>query len=97
MSKIFYCFSFKEKDEVYHFPAKSEHEVRTWLVNHYRIKDYDDPDEFINYYMGNQELLGGIQTLVMEDMVVDWITEQATVTAKSSTFDDVMNPEAATK
>ncbi|MBE9564604.1 MAG: trigger factor, partial [Proteobacteria bacterium] len=60
-------------------------------------KDYDDPDEFINYYMGNQELLGGIQTLVMEDMVVDWITEQATVTAKSSTFDDVMNPEAATK
>ncbi len=60
-------------------------------------KDYDDPDEFINYYMGNQELLGGIQTLVMEDKVVDWITDQATVTAKSSTFDDVMNPEAATK
>lgn len=60
-------------------------------------KDYDDPDEFINYYMGNQELLGGIQTLVMEDMVVDWITQQATVTAKNGTFDDVMNPDTATK
>ena len=57
-------------------------------------RDYDDPDEFVKYYMGNQELLGGIQTLVMEDMVVDWITQQATVSSKSSTFDDVMNPDA---
>ena len=56
-------------------------------------KDYDDPDEFVRYYMGNQEMLGGVQTLVMEDMVVDWVAEQATVTAKSSSFDEVMNPE----
>jgi len=57
-------------------------------------QDYDDPDEFVNYYMGNQELLGGIQTLVMEDKVVDWIIEQASLNAKSSSFDEVMNPEA---
>ncbi len=56
-------------------------------------KDYDDPDEFVSYYMGNQELLGGVQTLVMEDMVVDWLVEQATITSKSSSFDEVMNPE----
>ena len=57
-------------------------------------KDYDDPDEFVNYYMGNQELLQGIQSLVMEDMVVNWIVDQATVTNTSSNFDAVMNPEA---
>ena len=57
-------------------------------------KDYDDPDEFVRYYMGNQELLGGIQTLVMEDKVVDWIAEQASISTKTSTFDEVMNPEA---
>ncbi len=56
-------------------------------------KDYDDPDEFVNYYMGNQELLQGVQTLVMEDMVVNWVVDQATVTSASSNFDDVMNPE----
>jgi trigger factor len=56
-------------------------------------KDYDDPAEFVNYYMGNQELLQGVQTLVMEDMVVNWIVDQAAVTANSSNFDDVMNPE----
>jgi len=56
-------------------------------------KDYDDPDEFISYYMGNQELLRGIETLVMEDAVVAWIADQAKVTSKSSSFDDVMNPD----
>ena len=57
-------------------------------------RDYDDPDEFVRYYMGNQELLSGVQTLVMEDKVVDWIAEQASVSTKTSTFDEVMNPEA---
>jgi len=57
-------------------------------------QDYDDPDEFVRYYMGNQELLSGVQTLVMEDKVVDWIVDQAAVSAKNSTFDEVMNPES---
>lgn len=57
-------------------------------------QDYDDPDEFVRYYMGNQELLSGVQTLVMEDKVVDWIVDQASVSTKNSTFDEVMNPES---
>ena len=56
-------------------------------------KDYDDTDEFIRYYMSNQELLRGVETLVMEDAVVDWVVEQATVTTNNSNFDEVMNPE----
>ncbi len=56
-------------------------------------KDYDDADEFIRYYMSNNELLRGVETLVMEDAVVDWVAEQATVTAVNSSFDEVMNPE----
>lgn len=56
-------------------------------------KDYDDPDEFVRYYMSNQEMLRGVETLVMEDAVVDWIAEQAKVTTNSSNFDEVMNPE----
>jgi trigger factor len=56
-------------------------------------KDYDDADEFVRYYMGNQELLRGVETLVMEDAVVDWIAEQASVSIKSSNFDEVMNSD----
>jgi len=56
-------------------------------------QDYDDPDEFVRYYMGNQEMLRGIETLVMEDKVVDWVVEQAQVSTRSNSFDEVMNPE----
>ncbi len=43
--------------------------------------------------MSNNELLRGVETLVMEDAVVDWVAEQATVTSNNSSFDEVMNPE----
>ena len=56
-------------------------------------KDYESPAEFVNYYMSNQELLRGVETLVMEDAVVDWLAEQATITSKNSNFDEVMNPQ----
>jgi len=54
-------------------------------------KDYEDPDEFVSYYQSNPQLLRGIDTLVMEDMVVDWIVDQAEVTETERSFDDLMN------
>jgi hypothetical protein len=35
--------------------------------------------------------LRGIETLVLEDMVVDWIVEQADVNETERSFDDLMN------
>jgi len=54
-------------------------------------KDYEDPDEFVRYYQSNPQLLRGIETLVMEDMVVDWIIDQAEVVETERSFDDLMN------
>jgi trigger factor len=54
-------------------------------------KDYEDPDEFVRYYQSNPQLLRGIETLVMEDMVVDWIVDQAEVIETERSFDDLMN------
>ena len=54
-------------------------------------KDYEDPDEFVRYYQSNPQLLRGIETLVMEDMVVDWVVDQADVTETGRSFDDLMN------
>ena len=54
-------------------------------------KDYEDPDEFVRYYQSNPQLLRGIETLVMEDMVVDWIIDQAQVNETERSFDDLMN------
>ncbi len=58
-------------------------------------KDYEDSAEFINHYKSNPQLMRGIETLVIEDMIVDWIAEQATVEEVKKTFDEVMNPSAA--
>ena len=54
-------------------------------------KDYEDPDEFVRYYQSNPQLLRGIETLVMEDMVVDWIVDQAEVAETERSFDELMN------
>jgi len=54
--------------------------------------DYEDPEEFTRYYAGNPQLLRGVETLVMEDMVVDWIVEQAQVSEKTTSFETLMNP-----
>lgn len=58
-------------------------------------KDYEDSAEFINHYKSNPQLMRGIETLVIEDMIVDWVAEQATVEEVKKTFDEVMNPSAA--
>lgn len=54
---------------------------------------YEDPQEVINHYTNNPQLKSGIEGLVMEEMVVDWIVDQAKVTDVSSTFDELMKPD----
>jgi len=54
---------------------------------------YEDPDEVINYYRQNQEFMGNIEALAVEEQVVDFVKDKGTVTEKSMSFDEVMNPE----
>lgn len=51
---------------------------------------YEKPEEVVQWYYSNQEMLHGIQTFVMEDVVVDWIKNQSKLTEKSMNFDDIM-------
>jgi len=55
---------------------------------------YEDPAEVINHYNSNPQLKQGIEALVMEEMVVDWIVEQAKVTDVAKSFHELLNPEA---
>lgn len=50
---------------------------------------YDKPEEVVNYYYQNQQMLSGIESVVLEDMVIDQIVEQAKVT------DETVGYEAA--
>jgi trigger factor len=54
---------------------------------------YEDPQEVINHYNNNPQLKQSLEALVMEEMVVEWIVDQAKVTDKPANFQDLMNPQ----
>ncbi|ADC71087.1 trigger factor [Thioalkalivibrio sp. K90mix] len=53
---------------------------------------YEDPEEVKQYYRSNPQAKSNLESLVLEDQVVDWIVDQAKVTEKKTSFQDVMNP-----
>ena len=56
---------------------------------------YEQPEEVIKWYYGDKRHLAEIESLVLEEEVVNWIMSQAKVVDKKATFDEIMNPEAA--
>ncbi|MFK7855899.1 MAG: trigger factor [Granulosicoccus sp.] len=55
---------------------------------------YQDPQQVIDYYYGNPEMLKNIEGLVLEEAVSAAVLEVATVTDNPTTFKDIMNPPA---
>ncbi|MCC2605496.1 trigger factor [Planctobacterium marinum] len=55
---------------------------------------YEDPQEVIEYYKTNQELMQQMQNLALEDQAIDIILEEANVTEVAKKFDEVMNKTA---
>lgn len=55
---------------------------------------YEDPQEVIDYYYSQRELLAGIESAVLEDQVVEHIVKQAEVSEETATYDEIMQPKA---
>lgn len=66
-------------------PAKVDELIET------NASAYEDPQEVIDYYKGNQELMQQMQNLALEDQAIDIILEEAQVTEVAKKFDEVMN------
>jgi len=56
---------------------------------------YQDPEEVVNYYYSNRELLAGVESAVLEDQVVDHILEKAKVEDVKSSYEEVIKPAEA--
>lgn len=52
---------------------------------------YEQPDEVKRHYRSNPQAMAGLESLVLEDQVVEWVLEQAQVSEKPSSFDALMN------
>lgn len=53
---------------------------------------YQDPEEVVNYYLSNRDLLASVESVVLEDQVVDHILNGAKVSETSSTYEEVIKP-----
>ncbi|MFI0398016.1 MAG: trigger factor [Thiolinea sp.] len=56
---------------------------------------YEDPAALINYYRTNRQAMQTVEAAVMEDMIVEWVLEQAKVTDEARDFESVMNRKQA--
>ena len=56
---------------------------------------YEDPQEVVDYYFKNEQLLNNIRNLAVEEQAVELILAKAQVTEKALSFDEVINKAAA--
>ncbi len=54
---------------------------------------YEDPQEVVSWYYADRNRLGEIESLVLEDIVVDWVLDHAKVKEVTSSFDDMTKPQ----
>ncbi|MEC7684982.1 MAG: trigger factor [Pseudomonadota bacterium] len=55
---------------------------------------YESPEEVVKWYYSNEEQLKGIESSVLEDEVFDYIIEQAEVSDKEVSYQEVIQPES---
>lgn len=56
---------------------------------------YEDPQEVVQYYNSNKELLQSMRNVALEEQAVEVILASAKVTEQKAGFNEIMNPQAA--
>ena len=54
---------------------------------------YEEPQQVIDLYRNDPQLMSGLQNRVMEEQVIDWIAERAQHTEKQLTFQEAIAPQ----
>ena len=57
---------------------------------------YEEPEQVIELYRKDPQLLDGLRSRVIEDQVIDWIADHADASAKVLSFEEVMQPRNLT-
>ncbi len=52
---------------------------------------YEDPKQVVELYRNDQRLMNDLQSRVLEEQVIDWVTEKAHATEQKLNFSDAMN------
>ncbi|AWL12582.1 Trigger factor [Saliniradius amylolyticus] len=54
---------------------------------------YEDPQEVIEYYKNNQEMMQQMQNVALEEQAVEWLLDNAKVKDVEKSFDEIMNKQ----
>ena len=57
---------------------------------------YESPEEVVKWYYSNEEQLSAIESSVVEEQVIDYIIEEAGITEKQVSYQEVIKPESQT-
>ncbi len=57
-------------------------------------QSYEKPAQVIQWYLGNRERLAEVETMTLENNVVEWVLKQAKVTEVAVPFDELMGHAA---
>ena len=65
------------------------------LNEHLRLiaSTYEEPQQVIDLYRNDPQLMSGLQNRVMEEQVIDWIAERAQHTEQALSFQDAILPQ----
>ena len=55
---------------------------------------YQDPQEVVDYYNSNEEMLNQVKSLVIEDQVIDHLLSSATVSETDVSYEEAIKPAA---
>lgn len=59
----------------------------------YLAQEFGNPEEIVNLYFSNQQLLSGVERVVLLQQSIDALLKDMKTKEKSVTFDEVMNPK----
>jgi len=79
------------------FVAKEAIKVDAAKVREYveeMASTYENPSEVVDWYFKNRQQLQGVESLVLEDQVVDTILARAKVADKAQPYQDAVKPDA---
>ncbi len=55
---------------------------------------FEKPEEVVQMYYKNPDLMAGIEQNVIEAQVMEWVETQVKIEEKSKSFDDIMKPQS---
>jgi trigger factor len=56
---------------------------------------YNEPEQVVQWYLSNPQQLREVETMVLEESVVEWALTQAKVVVKAATYEEVMKKPAS--